>query len=162
VKQDADIRNYFSKQHLKKSGKIVDILLLNGVNTMEELRAKSDDWLLTALDTGEEKSNEDIFNTALSVICKYCYEKNVEKLLAAGEMPVYTYFFENAPEHFRQKAILHAAVDNLQRAGVDSMSALDAITDEKIERICYIGPKRRELVLLMRDKYRAEHKAINY
>ena len=162
MKQDVDIRSYISKQHLKGSGKLVDVLLRNGVNTMEELRAKDDDWLLTALDMGEDKSTEDIFNATLSVICKYCADKKVEKLLAAGEMPVYTYFFENAPEHFRQKAILHAAADSLQRAGVDTMDALDTITDERIERIRYIGEKRRELVLLMRDKYRTEHKAINY
>jgi len=58
--------------------------------------------------------------------------------------------------------MMNAAIGQLIRAGIDTMDALDAMTDEKIERIRNIGKQRRELVLLMRDKYRAEYKAINY
>jgi hypothetical protein len=58
--------------------------------------------------------------------------------------------------------MMNAAIGQLIRAGIYTMDTLDAMTDEKIERIRNIGKQRRELVLLMRDKYRAEYKAINY
>jgi len=84
AKQDVDIRTYFVER-LPGSRKIVDFLLLNGVNTMEELCEKGSDGLMTALDT------------ALSVRWKYSYEKSEEKLLAVGEMPLYTFFFQKRP-----------------------------------------------------------------
>ena len=58
--------------------------------------------------------------------------------------------------------MMNAAIGQLIRAGIYTMDTLDAMTDERIERIRNIGKQRRELVLLMRDKYRTEYKAINY
>ena len=83
-----------------------------------------------------------------------------------GQMPrevlIATYFRENTPPEYRNQSVMNTSISQLQRAGIASMGELDVMTEEKIERIRNIGLKRRELVLLMRDKYRTEHKAINY
>ena len=79
-----------------------------------------------------------------------------------SDVDIRTYFLKNTPESYRAPIMMNAAIGQLIRAGIYTMDTLDAMTDERIERIRNIGKQRRELVLLMRDKYRTEYKAINY
>ena len=79
------------------------------------------------------------------------------KQLAIKDVEVRNYFLKNTPESYRAPMMMNAAIGQLIRAGIYTMDTLDAMTDEKIERIRNIGKQRRELVLLMRDKYRIEH-----
>ena len=88
-------------------------------------------------------------------------ERNTEGHILR-EVLIATYFRENTPPEYRNQSVMNTSISQLQRAGIASMGELDVMTDEKIERIRNIGLKRRELVLLMRDKYRNEHSAANY
>ena len=71
-------------------------------------------------------------------------------------IPIEIYFRENTPEKYQNQHILNTNISQLRRSGVETMNALCAMSDEEIARIKNIGEKRRELVLLMRNKYRKE------
>ena len=152
VKQDVDIRSYFLERS-PKSGEIIEIFIQNGVETMDDLRAKSDVWLMETLGMDDRK-----IAIAEKIIGEYSVDKRKAELMAAGETLLGAYFYEHTPEQYRTPIQMQAAINDLRRAGIESMSALDAMTDRNIEQVRNIGPKRRELVLLMRDKYRAEQK----
>ena len=124
---------------------------------MDDLCGKSSAWFITTLGLDEKK-----ISLACRIVREYRMIRRRTELLVAGETLLGAYFYENAPEEHRATNLMNTTIDQLTRAGIESMGALDAMTDEKIGQIRSIGPKRRELVLLMRDKYRTEHKAINY
>jgi len=156
LKQDADIRTYFLERS-PKSGEIIEMFIQNGAEAMEDLHAKSDVWLMKALGMDDRK-----MATAKKIIGEYSMTKRRSELLEAGEILLGAYFYEHTPEEYRTPLQMQIVISNLRRAGIASMGALDALTDEKLGQLRNIGPKRREMVLLMRDKYRIEHKAINH
>ena len=152
VKQDVDIRTYFLERS-PKSGEIIEMFIQNGVETMDDLRAKGDVWLMKTLGMDDRK-----MAIAEKIIGEYSMTKRRSELLAAEEILLGAYFYEHTPEQYRTPTLIKAVINDLRRAGIESMNALDALTDMKIEHVRNIGPKRRELVLLMRDMYRDEQK----
>ena len=149
--KSAELRTYFLTR-APKSVEIVETFIQNGAETMDDLCEKGNAWFIITLGMDEKK-----IDTAQKIVGEYRTVRRRVDLLAAGEVLLGAYFYENTPDDYRVSGLLDSTIDQLTRAGIESMGALDAMTDEKIKRIRNIGHKRRELVLLMRDKYRVEN-----
>jgi len=162
MNQDMDVRSYFV-ENVPKSvyGKeawewVIETLLQNGVKTMQEFGEKDDGWFSRVFPSLDRRSNERRYNLAQKVRDDYFAAVRKSELLAAGEDLIETYIREYTPTEL--KSIAHRAVLAMRRAGIETMSALCARSEEELKGIRNMGTKSVALALLVRERYTAEKK----
>lgn len=162
MNQDMDVRSYFA-ENVPKSvyGKeawegVIDTLLQNGVKTMGEFAEKDDGWFTRVFSNTDRRSNERRYNLTRDVRDKYFAAARKAELLAAGETLIEAYIGEHAPAEL--ESVAHRTALALRRAGIETMSALCALSEEALKRIRNMGAKSARLAVLMREQYAAEEK----
>jgi len=162
MNQDMDVRSYFVKNVPKSvCGQeawewVIDTLLQNGVKTMGEFGEKDDEWFSRVFPPADRRSNGRCYNLAQKVRDEYFTAVRKSELLTAGEDLIETYIREYTPSEL--ESVAHRAALAMRRAGIETMSALCAHSEEELKRIRNMGAKSVALALLMRERYAAEKK----
>jgi len=165
VSQDADVRSYFMER-APKSGpnvevwnRVVDVLLKNGVKTMRDFSEKEYEWLLwlfVSEKSGKKVLDEEGFELSGDARQKYRAAVHKAELLSAGETLLEAYFDKYAP---KKKNVTNRAWFALCHSGIETMSALCAMSVEELKKVRDLGPQGLKIALMMREKYAAEKEA---
>ena len=136
MEDDIDIRTYFNEnadttgERAVSWNRLFDLIISNGIKTMNEFAAKDIDWLTNAIAAAKRSGKPfDIadLDLATEIQMKYGVMEHRNKLRSSGEVLAENYIMANRPSCARP-ATVTLLIKNLQRGGVYTMKDLCAKT----------------------------------